>query len=129
MEELHSTTTEETKFCSECGKQIAKKAVVCPHCGCKVEGSVQADPSPWIVINNSNQNQNVNTAPTTAGLKRCDKMVSILLCIFLGMIGGHKFYEGKIGMGVLYLFTGGLFCIGCLVDFITLLGKPGVYYV
>ena len=28
------------------------------------------------------------------------------------MHGAHKFYEGKIGMGVLYIFTGGLFGIG-----------------
>ena len=40
-----------------------------------------------------------------------------------------KFYEGKIGMGILYLFTCGLFGIGTLIDFIVLLFKPNPYYV
>ena len=43
--------------------------------------------------------------------------------------GGHKFYEGRIGMGILYLFTGGLFCIGWLVDCVRLLLKPNPYYI
>ncbi|MFR9048827.1 MAG: TM2 domain-containing protein [[Clostridium] leptum] len=30
--------------------------------------------------------------------------------------GGHKFYEGKAGTGILYLFTGGLFSIGWIID-------------
>ena len=58
-----------------------------------------------------------------------DKWVAVLLCLFLGGIGAHKFYEGKIGMGILYLFTVGLFGIGWLVDFIVLLMKPNPYYV
>ena len=27
------------KFCSKCGKEIVDEAVVCPNCGCAVEGS------------------------------------------------------------------------------------------
>lgn len=44
------------------------------------------------------------------------KSVALLLCIFGGMVGLHQFYVGKIGKGLLYLFTGGLFCIGWFVD-------------
>ena len=49
-----------------------------------------------------------------------NKLVYILLALFLGGIGAHKFYEGKYGMGVLYL----LFCwtgipaIAAVVDII-----------
>ena len=35
----------------------------------------------------------------------------LLLCIFVGGAGIHRFYAGKIGTGILYLFTGGLFGI------------------
>ena len=38
------------------------------------------------------------------------------LCFFLGILGVHKFVERKTGMGLLYLFTGGLFGIGWLID-------------
>jgi len=56
-------------------------------------------------------------------------IVALLLCVFLGFLGAHKFYEGKIGMGIIYILTGGLFLIGVIIDFIVLLFKPITYYV
>lgn len=44
----------------------------------------------------------------------------LVLCILLGYFGAHKFYEKKIGMGVLYFFTLGLFGIGWIVDIVKL---------
>ena len=57
-----------------------------------------------------------------------NKWVTAALCFFLGGLGVHKFYEGKIGMGILYLFTLGLFGIGSLVDLIKTLLRPDTYY-
>lgn len=45
-----------------------------------------------------------------------NKTVALVLCIFLGYFGAHYFYAGRSGMGLLYLFTVGLFGIGWLVD-------------
>ena len=60
---------------------------------------------------------------------RKNKWVALLLCFFLGFLGAHKFYEGKILFGLIYLFTGGLLGIGVIVDFIILLLKPNPYSV
>ena len=46
------------------------------------------------------------------------RLAALLLCIFLGAIGVHHFYVGRVGYGILYIFTAGLFGIGCLVDLI-----------
>jgi TM2 domain-containing membrane protein YozV len=48
--------------------------------------------------------------------------------MFFGFIGIHKFYEGKTGMGVIYIFTGGICGIGVIIDFLILLFKPTHYY-
>ncbi len=31
------------KFCSNCGKEVSDQAVVCPHCGCAVQGGDSVD--------------------------------------------------------------------------------------
>ena len=81
-----------------------------------------------IIINNTNTNVNTNNNPYYHGTPK-NKWVAFLLCFFLGVLGAHKFYEGRIGMGILYLFTGGLLGVGWLVDLVVLLCRPNPYYV
>ncbi len=47
-------------------------------------------------------------------------LVTAILWFFLGLLGIHRFYLGHIGMGLLYLFTGGLCGIGWIIDGILL---------
>jgi len=48
-------------------------------------------------------------------------VVAALLCFFLGMIGVHRFYVGKVGTGILMIFTLGGFGIWALVDLIMII--------
>ena len=46
------------------------------------------------------------------------KQTTLLLCIFLGIFGIHDFYVGRIGSGILKLFTINIFLIGWFIDMI-----------
>lgn len=124
-------------YCSKCGKEIDDDAIVCPLCGVATKNfnDIQHNQQPQVVVNNTNTNLNQNTntninqsTGATAGRAR-NKWIALLLCISFGTCGAHKFYEGKTGMGLLYLFTFGLCFIGVIFDFIALLFKPNPYYV
>lgn len=49
-----------------------------------------------------------------------DYTVAWMLQTFLGYLGIHRFYMGKVVTGVVWLCTGGLFGIGWLYDYLTL---------
>lgn len=93
-------------FCQKCGKEISNSAVVCPFCGCATE--------------NANANQN-NSVVSNGNYSDKDWLVTLLLCLFLGGIGVHRFYVGKTGTGILWLLTLGCFGIGTIIDFIMIL--------
>ena len=71
----------EHKFCVACGEQIDLLAEICPKCG------VRQPRFPGGVAQ--------------ARLSR--RIAAALFAILLGTFGIHKFYLGKIGMGLLYL--------------------------
>lgn len=48
-------------------------------------------------------------------------IVSLLLCFFLGTLGIHRFYVGKIGTGILMILTLGGFYIWQLIDLILII--------
>jgi TM2 domain-containing membrane protein YozV len=49
------------------------------------------------------------------------KLVSLLLCWFLGWLGIHRFYTGKVWTGILYLCTGGIWGFGTFIDTLLML--------
>lgn len=49
-----------------------------------------------------------------------DTGMAYLFWFLFGLVGGHRFYLGQIGWGLLYLVTGGLFLVGWIVDLFTL---------
>nr|DAE38084.1 MAG TPA: TM2 domain [Caudoviricetes sp.] len=110
-------------YCQNCGKQINETP--CPYCGFSDKQKIKLPtfekkqpapqeqpqtPQPTVVL----QNTNVIGGYLTVGPKK--KVTALLLCIFLGFLGAHRFYVGKTGSGVLYLCTAGLLGIGWVVD-------------
>ena len=84
----------------------------------------QQMPQQPVVVNVVNNNENRNTNVNGVGYDdrdRKSKWVALILCVFLGLLGGHNFYCGKTGLGILYLLTVGLFGIGWVIDIIRIL--------
>lgn len=50
-----------------------------------------------------------------------DRLVALIICFFFGVVGGHYYYVGRIGKGILYLCTFGLFGFGWMIDIILIL--------
>jgi len=80
-------------FCRACGKQIHQSATACPGCG-----AVQA------VADGSGSDKRI--------------LPALLLCFFVGFLGAHRFYVGKVGTGILQLLTFGGLGLWALIDFI-----------
>lgn len=101
-------------YCKNCGSVIERNAKFCPDCGAAQNGAAPQQP----VINVVNQNTNINK---NFGYIHKRKWVAFFLCLFLGYFGAHRFYVGKIGTGIIWLFTAGFFGIGWILDLIFIL--------
>lgn len=83
-----------TKFCHACGAPIDARAEICPKCGVRQPA-----------------------APASATDRRI--LPALLLCIFVGWLGAHRFYAGKIGTAIAIILTfGGFLGIWPLIDLI-----------
>ena len=95
---MATQTVPQTKFCTACGNQIHALAEICPVCGVRQMMAPQ-------------QFAYVPAPP------RKDKTLAAILALFLGGVGIHKFYLGKVGQGILYLLLCWTF-IPAIVSFI-----------
>ena len=48
-------------------------------------------------------------------------LITVLLCVFAGTLGAHRFYVGKIGSGVGMLLTGGGCGVWWIIDLVSIL--------
>ena len=101
--------------------------VKCPKCGAPLENgrcgycgyvSPYAKQKPNIKPEDMPQPNNYRGVIRKPVVSRKRKTSALLLCIFGGYLGLHRFYAGKVGSGFVYLFTGGCFGIGWIVDII-----------
>lgn len=88
--------------CRNCGKEIDNKAVVCVHCGVPPKAEKK-------FCNNCGVSTNANQAICTscgvslAGSGKKSKSTALLLSLFFGTVGAHKFYMGSWGWGIVYV--------------------------
>jgi len=87
---------------------------VCEKCGTSFE-QVQR-----VSFDIPTHNQSNNSYSSSGNVSPKSKTITLILAIFVGYFGAHHFYAGKIGMGILYLFTYGLFGIGWIRDIIVI---------
>ncbi len=119
-------------YCRRCGESIPEGAYLCADCAKEAESSGEAEVGEGSEVCEkapTPRGKQKKSRNASGGLRTCKRSTALLLCLFLGRFGCHKFYEGNTRMGVLYLLTGGLFGIGCIVDFFRLCGKPKFYTV
>ena len=90
----------QTAQCSNCGNDFTVKPVFITR-----SPSTQPPTQSW-----ANANQNGK-----------DWLTTLLLCLFLGYLGIHRFYTGSVAIGVVQLFTFGGCGIWTLIDFIMIL--------
>lgn len=87
-------------YCRYCGSPLNDDDLFCSKCG----KSVYANSSN-IKLDNWQQSPK-------------NKTLLLIFSILFGYLGIHRFYVGKIGTGILWLFTFGLFGLGWIIDVI-----------
>jgi TM2 domain-containing membrane protein YozV len=103
---MSETAVNEMVFCRACGKQLHMSALSCTQCG------AQQHPSPTA--------STLVRTPADPNVSPKLLLPAVLLCFWFGVFGVHRFFVGKVGTGLLQLFTFGGLGIWALVDLIML---------
>ncbi len=108
------------KKCKRCGSLMPGDMVYCLKCGFDFD-AVSPRSEQFFVFEDSTDSR--FQKPGTWK----NKWVALTLCVFFGWTGAHKYYETKIGSGILYSLTLGLLGFGWIIDAIILIFKPNPY--
>lgn len=104
--------------CLNCGASVEKNRDCCKYCGTPYDNKVNLQPlqNEKIII----QEKVAEKEPKSL-ISPKPRLTTLLLCVFLGTFGVHRFYVGKIGSGFLYMISLGGYGIGVLIDLISII--------
>lgn len=113
--------------CATCGADLYQYENECHYCGepSRPRPAATQAPRSHVYQHSYERPQHVYVEHHVSVSSSRNRLILLLLCIFFGGLGVHKFYEGKPGMGFLYLITHGLFGVGRILDIISIaIGSP-----
>ena len=111
-------------FCKDCLVEVKGRMYCKEDLGNVLDEAKNSSVSqPTINITNTNENINTNANSGIGFGPRKSKTTALILCLvgFLGIAGLHRMYVGKVGSGILHLFTYGICGIGTVIDLISIL--------
>jgi TM2 domain-containing membrane protein YozV len=91
-------------YCQKCGKEAPTEAAFCPNCGAPLRTTAMGP-----------------GYQSEKAVSPHSRLAALLLCFFLGCLGVHRFYVGKVGTGVAMIFTLGGLGIWTLIDLIMII--------
>ena len=96
----------QSRLCHACSTAIDAQAEICPYCGVRQTGLQVRSPGGAL---HAGEVSDRKLAP------------AVLLCVFFGVFGAHRFYTGKTGTALLQLFTLGGLGVWATIDLIFLI--------
>ena len=108
--------------CDSCGSknyEKTKDGYKCEYCGSIQDVIMPPEPEIKEPETNSGDNNTEFQQPTTElNVRQKSILIRLIVCLFAGYFGVHKFLEGRILTGIVYALTGGLFGVGIFIDVI-----------
>lgn len=117
-------------YCRNCGNEVSEKAVMCVACGtpplagnkycynCKTETSPGTVVCMKCGVGFRGESHSSGTVGAVMPGERKDWLTTLLLALFVGYFGVHRFYTGHTGIGIVQLLTLGGCGVWTLIDII-----------